>query len=149
MSTVAVPHQSSAQCLAPLSPDETLRNRRWEKLIIKSILLFLEIVKKRVCLYEKNESCNTNGIITFVLIWSRWQDSNLRPHRPERYALPNCATPRFFTSFSTFFLRKREPFCHFVTFSLIGKFPQGEGFTLLSLKRNKSSLHKSSRLLTK
>lgn len=28
MSTVAVPHQSSAQCLAPLSPDETLRNRR-------------------------------------------------------------------------------------------------------------------------
>ena len=75
MSTVAVPHQSSAQCLAPLSPDETLRNRRWEKLIIKSILLFLEIVKKRACLDKKNESCNTFGIITFVLIWSEWGDS--------------------------------------------------------------------------
>ena len=26
--------------------------------------------------------------------WSRWQDSNLRPLRPERSALPNWATPR-------------------------------------------------------
>ena len=27
-------------------------------------------------------------------LWSRWQDSNLRPLRPERSALPNWATPR-------------------------------------------------------
>ena len=27
--------------------------------------------------------------------WSGWQDLNLRPLRPERSALPNCATPRY------------------------------------------------------
>ena len=30
-------------------------------------------------------------------LWSRWQDSNLRPLRPERSALPNWATPRQYT----------------------------------------------------
>ncbi len=29
-----------------------------------------------------------------LFIWSRRQDLNLRPLRPERNALPNCATPR-------------------------------------------------------
>ena len=28
--------------------------------------------------------------------WSRWQDSNLRLLRPERSALPNWATPRYY-----------------------------------------------------
>ena len=28
------------------------------------------------------------------LCWSGREDLNLRPHRPERCALPNCATPR-------------------------------------------------------
>ena len=32
--------------------------------------------------------------ICLLLFWSRWQDSNLRPLRPERSALPNCATSR-------------------------------------------------------
>ena len=27
-------------------------------------------------------------------VWSGREDSNLRPHRPERCALPSCATPR-------------------------------------------------------
>ena len=31
-----------------------------------------------------------------VLKWSGWQDLNLRPPRPERGALPSCATSRFF-----------------------------------------------------
>ena len=26
--------------------------------------------------------------------WSRWRDSNPRPHGPKPRALPNCATPR-------------------------------------------------------
>ena len=30
------------------------------------------------------------------LLWSRWQDLNLRLLRPERSTLPNWATPRFF-----------------------------------------------------
>ena len=29
-------------------------------------------------------------------LWSGIQDLNLRPHRPERCALPNCANSRFF-----------------------------------------------------
>ena len=28
------------------------------------------------------------------LLWSGREDLNLRPHRPERCALPSCATPR-------------------------------------------------------
>src|ERR1700680_1167461 len=30
----------------------------------------------------------------FGLCWSEWQDLNLRPPRPERGALPDCATLR-------------------------------------------------------
>ena len=29
--------------------------------------------------------------------WSRWRDSNPRPHGPKPRALPNCATPRDYT----------------------------------------------------
>ncbi len=32
---------------------------------------------------------------TKSLSWSRWRDSNPRPHGPKPCALPNCATPRF------------------------------------------------------
>src|SRR3712207_97125 len=32
--------------------------------------------------------------VRFWLLWSGWQDLNLRPLRPERSALPGCATPR-------------------------------------------------------
>src|SRR5580704_1652124 len=32
--------------------------------------------------------------IVFWLCWSEWQDLNLRPPRPERGALPDCATLR-------------------------------------------------------
>ena len=33
-------------------------------------------------------------IIVQIKKWSRWEDSNLRPHGPKPCALPNCATPR-------------------------------------------------------
>ena len=29
-----------------------------------------------------------------LFLWSRWRDSNPRPHGPKPRALPNCATPR-------------------------------------------------------
>ena len=38
------------------------------------------------------QSVNTNDFRDFR--WSEWQDSNLRPPRPERGALPGCATLR-------------------------------------------------------
>ena len=43
------------------------------------------------------KSCRTKnkGIrVGCLYFWSRRQDLNLRPLRPERNALPNCATPR-------------------------------------------------------
>ena len=33
-------------------------------------------------------------VVFLPFFWSRWQDLNLRPLRPERSALPNWATPR-------------------------------------------------------
>ena len=35
-----------------------------------------------------------NGIFATGISWSRREDLNLRPLRPERSALPDCATPR-------------------------------------------------------
>ena len=35
------------------------------------------------------------SVFTACRRWSRWQDLNLRPLRPERSALPSWATPRF------------------------------------------------------
>ncbi|SJM32170.1 hypothetical protein BQ8482_250055 [Mesorhizobium delmotii] len=32
--------------------------------------------------------------LSACFFWSEWQDLNLRPHRPERCALPGCATLR-------------------------------------------------------
>src|SRR5690606_34175722 len=34
------------------------------------------------------------GVLTSDLYWSGWRDLNPRPLRPERSALPSCATPR-------------------------------------------------------
>ena len=45
---------------------------------------------KDFCKKKKNESCNTDGIITFVLIWSKWRDSNPRPPVPETGTLPTA-----------------------------------------------------------
>ena len=36
----------------------------------------------------------TRRTIVLLAVWSGWQDLNLRPLRPERSALPGCATPR-------------------------------------------------------
>ena len=49
--------------------------------------------------------------------WSGREDSNLRPHRPERCALPDCATPRtlgflrFFESSRFFVLVQLYRYC--------------------------------------
>ena len=51
----------------------------------------------------------------FSFLGSGWQDSNLRPRRPERRALPGCATPRKPADGATGFLfpivcgRKKPP----------------------------------------
>ena len=37
-------------------------------------------------------------------LWSRWQDLNLRPLRPERSALPNWATPRYLILYANLLL---------------------------------------------
>src|SRR5262249_34998106 len=37
---------------------------------------------------------NTNSLNCERINWSEWQDLNLRPPRPERGALPDCATLR-------------------------------------------------------
>ena len=42
---------------------------------------------------KKNESCNTNGIITFVLFWSEWRDLNPRHPAPKAGALPTALHP--------------------------------------------------------
>ena len=41
MPAVAVPHQSSALCLAPLSPDETLCNQRWVILLSENMISYV------------------------------------------------------------------------------------------------------------
>ena len=54
-------------------------------------------VRKRVCGNPANpRHCwpNRHYIFLVRLSWSRWQDLNLRPLRPERSTLPNWATPR-------------------------------------------------------
>ena len=43
--------------------------------------------------FNKKKALSDNGEDLFLLK-SGWQDSNLRPRRPERRALPGCATPR-------------------------------------------------------
>ena len=43
---------------------------------------------------KKKEVLSTVVERTFFFFGSGWQDSNLRPRRPERRALPGCATPR-------------------------------------------------------
>ena len=43
---------------------------------------------KRIAIQER---------IAILFLWSGIQDLNLRPHRPERCALPNCANSRLKT----------------------------------------------------
>ena len=48
---------------------------------------------KRFCKKKKVDSFNTNGIKTINLIWSEWQDSNLRHPAPKAGALPSALHP--------------------------------------------------------
>ncbi len=45
-------------------------------------------------LYKSKSKKRRNGENPNRLIMSGWPDSNRRPLRPERSALPGCATPR-------------------------------------------------------
>ena len=48
------------------------------------------------CATPRLNYCNKiKHFVVVLYLWSRWQDSNLRPPRPERGALPSWATPRF------------------------------------------------------
>src|SRR6478672_9807061 len=38
-----------------------------------------------------SEATHCNVLTSFDFFWSEWQDLNLRPPRPERGALPDCA----------------------------------------------------------
>ena len=46
--------------------------------------------------------CSKRGALFFSNKKSGWQDSNLRPPRPKRGALPSCATSRYYIQFSNF-----------------------------------------------
>ena len=48
---------------------------------------------KDFCKKKKNDSCNTNGIITFVLIWQGQKDLNPRHAVLETAALPTELYP--------------------------------------------------------
>ena len=58
------------------------KTRRIRRSLPQVQVLFILINKKRYL---------SSGI---SFLWSRWQDLNLRPLRPERSALPSWATPR-------------------------------------------------------
>src|SRR5213596_591311 len=58
--------------------------------------------------------------LAYLLIWSGWRDLNPRPLRPERSALPSCATPRV------------EPRLAYITQPVTIKFPGQLRKTVLS-----------------
>ena len=39
---------------------------------------------------------SAHNVCTQRSLWSEWRDLNSRPYGPEPYALPNCATPRYY-----------------------------------------------------
>ena len=45
-------------------------------------------------LWGKSVGYREEQIAKYLFFWSEWQDLNLRPPRPERGALPDCATLR-------------------------------------------------------
>ena len=63
------------------SPDGLMRYNNGKIAIVDDIPLLLQWIKKSTCFHKS-------------IFWSRWRDSNTRPLRPERSALPNWATPR-------------------------------------------------------
>ncbi|CDX35109.1 hypothetical protein MPLA_1800156 [Mesorhizobium sp. ORS 3359] len=60
-----------------------LRDMRVSKLERESLFYFCRNICER-----------TEMPLTRCFFWSEWQDLNLRPPRPERGALPDCATLR-------------------------------------------------------
>ena len=57
---------------------------------------------------------------TLIDVKSGWQDSNLRPLRPERSALPTAPHPAFdFGCKFSAFLRKKKQIFHFIIHSLV------------------------------
>jgi hypothetical protein len=60
--------------------------------------------------------------------WSEWQDLNLRPPRPERGALPDCATLRHAVALiqSALWGCKRQPFALIYECDEFGRSPTGD-----------------------
>src|SRR5882724_3199492 len=52
--------------------------------------------RQRIAAYRCRYRCRKSdaGLLSIGKDWSEWQDLNLRPPRPERGALPGCATLR-------------------------------------------------------
>ena len=45
---------------------------------------------------NKYKKLSAHNVCTQRSLWSEWRDLNSRPYGPEPYALPNCATPRYY-----------------------------------------------------
>ena len=65
---------------------------------VTKLRLLLLVVQYRVCFYLEWRINNLMILVIYPIWgggkWSRWEDLNLRPLRPERSTLPDCATPR-------------------------------------------------------
>ena len=64
---------------------------------------------KGFCKRKKHDSCNTNGIITIVLIWSEWRDLNSRHSAPKEFGSTGFC---LFLGISAPFRSETHPFRH-------------------------------------
>ena len=60
--------------------------------VLNQVYLAIEMILIQLLKIVRN---NLNSAYLKNFNWSEWQDSNLRPYRPKRYALPGCATLRY------------------------------------------------------
>ena len=65
---------------------------------IKKSSTAMAIFQSRQCLFQSSHFVDkkTRTVLSVSFVWSEWRDLNSRPYGPEPYALPNCATPRYY-----------------------------------------------------